>query len=1002
VKIAVAPHARSLGFDGSGRHVLDAYEVMDLREAIERVYATDAHHVCYLVEGATRQPRINKPGLPYFDRPVLTTTFVCDIDNPGHVEWNDLLRAQAACEWDTIPELGTCGVYHTLHGRHIIQPLAVPIPVAKAEPYIRRWLLSLESAGLDVDWACRDWTRHFRLANVVRPKTGRFRSPFVDLSRMRPIELEPIAELPPSLEPERVPRALRTHTELAWASDLPSQWQDRAVAIAKAIRESVTDRWHEMYLALGGALLGRGLPPERLPAMVDWIATAAGSEKPASHGRGARDTARRYADRLEVTGYPSLRRHWRAVAEALDDAAPTRAEARLRAQVSAAAPAAPPTPLAVSIAAMTTSIRNAPDGLTVISAECGLGKTNAAMTVARERAAKAYASPDAKGLRAPPQSKTAISVDKNALAIQIAFDLRARGIAVRRIFGPLSVVREDGTSECRIAAVATPLIEGGQPMQWVLCKDCEHRNVCRAKDGVEGPDDARITIGPHALLGELDAAAGSSGLLVIDEPPSALETIVLNRHDFADARDRLGSFEGKYALAMRPIVEGFDRWMDVAEAEVPTEPVIALRQALSGAEVPALVEGAKGAIPEERRSRAPPIQRADIYVAKGSENYAKRLGNASRVLGTLHRAVTSSDRVAVRVEKRGDAVALVVTTGRADLTRALKRDGSVVVTDANAELHLPVFEKIVGYAPRFHRFAAVDGAPITRTLLRTKTATRKGWFVGGKLALDAVAPALRAAIDWACEDGSCRRLGLITMRLLRLHLEAAWHPEGEPPEELTKAEAHEAREKLGPILREWSGEIVFGHYGAVRGLNTMADVDALVTLGDPWPNVGDARNDAAFLGLGAAWEQRLEAMCRAELEQAHGRIRAVHRARQGRALHVGTVLPSGYGWTAGGVEIRAMKPGPTREETSMDVTEFTDGVKALGGVRAAAGALSCGRTAISRYCAGARPVPAEIARELRSLVAKQAEVSPGSLKERSLSLREPGDTPPFSEDLNDV
>ncbi|MGH7296780.1 MAG: hypothetical protein ACRELB_17710, partial [Polyangiaceae bacterium] len=875
MKVAVAPHARSLGFDGSGRKVADAYEVMDIREAIERVYKTDAHHVCYVVEGAKRQPRLNKPGLPYFDRPVFTTTFVCDIDNPAHAEWDDRLRAQAAYEWETTPELGTCGVYHTLHGRHIIQPLAEPVPVTKVEPHIRRWLLSLETAGLAVDWACRDWTRHFRLANVVRPKTGAFRSPLVDLSRMRPIALDPILA-PPDAEPvEHVPRALRTRTELAWASNLPAAWQERAVAIAKAVRDSVGDRWHEMYLALGGALLGRGLPPERLPAMIDWIATAAGSEKPASHARSARDTARRYADRVDVTGYPSLRRQWRAVAEALDDAAPTRAEARLRAQVRERAPAPPP--LAESVAAMTRAIRNAPDGLTVISAECGLGKTTAALEVASERAVRAYASADAKGLRAPPQSKTAISVDKNALAMQITADLRARGTAVRRIFGPLSVVREDGSPECRFAAVAAPLVEGGQPMQWVLCKDCEHREVCRAKDGVEGPDYSRITVGPHALLSELDASAGSLGLLVIDEPPPALDTIVMDRHDFADARDRLGSFDGTYALAMRPIVEAFDRWIDIASADDLTDPSAALQQALPDADVGGLVSRAKNAIPEERRSRAPPIQRADIYVAKGSENYAKRLGNASRVLGALHRAVTTGDRVALRVEKRADAVALVLTLPRADLARALKRHGAVAVTDANADLHLPVYEKIVGYPPRYHRFAAPDGAVVTRTLLRCPAATRKGWFVRGRVAVDAVVPALRAAVAWANEAGDCRRLGLITMRLLRLHLEAAWAPESEPSDDLTQSEVREARETLGPVLRAWKGEVVFGHYGAVRGLNSMADADALVTLGDPWPNLGDARNDAAFLGLAAVWESRLEAMCRAELEQAHGRLRAVHR-----------------------------------------------------------------------------------------------------------------------------
>jgi hypothetical protein len=965
VRVAVARDARALGFDGSGRRVPDAYEVLDLREALERVYTTDAHFVTYVVEGATRQPRLNKSGLPYFDRPVFTTTFVCDVDNPGHAEWDDALRAQAARDWEGIPSLSTCGLYHTLHGRRFVQPIAEPIPVAGAELYLRRWLLGLESAGIAVDWTCRDWTRHFRLPHVRR-SGGTFRSPVVALDRMRPLALEPLPE-PLAVSAPAASAARRATVPLAWTHDLPPNWEERAIVLAKAIRASVTERWHEMYLALGGALLARQCPAERLPAVIAWIAAAAGSEKPWSHESSARGTARRYLEGLEVTGYRTLRRSWPTVADAVDAATATRREARLREQ----AQSAPPAPsLAESMAALTAAIREAPDGLTVISAECGMGKTNAAMGVAAERAAKPYASPSAKGQRAPPQSKTAISVDKNALAVQIALDLRARGAPVRRIFGPLSVLREDGSHECRFADVAEPLVQGGQPMQWVLCKECEHRDVCAARDGIDGPADARVAVGPHALLSELDASAGATGLLVIDEPPPALETVALSRRDFADSRDRLDAFEDNYAAAMRPIVEAFDRWMDIAQSDTPTEPLLALRQALPGADLGALVDGAKSALAEERLSRAPPIRRSDIYAAKQSLSYAKQLGNASRVLGTLHRVLTTSDRVAVRVEQRGDAHALVVTMPCAGLTRALKRQGSVVVTDANAELHLPVFEKIVGYPPRFHRFAAADGAPVARTLLRCRSATRRGWFAHGALALDAVLPILRAALEWAREDAACRRLGLITMRLLRLHLEAAWRPDDTPPEELPKSDIEAARENLGPILRGWKGEIVFGHYGAVRGLNTMADADALITLGDPWPNVGDARNDAAFLGLAPSWEQRLEAMCRAELEQAHGRIRAVHRTRPARALHVGSVLPSGYGWTAGGVEIRTMKPGPSRKESAMAVAELLERVHALGGMRSAARAVGCSPSTVVTYCAGTRSVPPEVAHTLRSLVSQ--------------------------------
>ena len=83
--------------------MVDAYEVLDLRAALERVYETDAHLVTYVIEGAVRQPRINKPGLPSFERPVHTTTFMCDVDNPGHADWNDELRDEADRQWDSVP-----------------------------------------------------------------------------------------------------------------------------------------------------------------------------------------------------------------------------------------------------------------------------------------------------------------------------------------------------------------------------------------------------------------------------------------------------------------------------------------------------------------------------------------------------------------------------------------------------------------------------------------------------------------------------------------------------------------------------------------------------------------------------------------------------------------------------------------------------------------------------------------------------------------------------------
>ena len=122
-----------------------------------------------------------------------------------------------------------------------------------------------------------------------------------------------------------------------------------------------------------------------------------------------------------------------------------------------------------------------------------------------------------------------------------------------------------------------------------------------------------------------------------------------------------------------------------------------------------------------------------------------------------------------------------------------------------------------------------------------------------------------------------------------------------------KADLEAFRAELAPQLARLPRTLLTGHYGATRGLNELAACDTLVTLGDPWMNLDAAQNDAAFLGLGDTWAQRYEARCRAELEQAHGRLRTIHRTRPGRALHVGAVLPGERGWETGEVRVERLK-----------------------------------------------------------------------------------------------
>ena len=570
-RVAVARHWRIQGFDGVRDNVRDAYEILDLREALDRRYRTDAHLVAYVVPGAKRQPRINKSGLPHFGRPVEMGVFFCDVDNPDHAMWTDEMLAQALEQYERLEVLQTAGVYHTARGRRIVQPIESPIPVYEVEPFIRRWFLQLERAGLVVDWSCRDWTRHYRLPHVVRDGVW-YRSPFVDLSRMRPIPLEPLPAASPWEAPSAAVGTRRAVSKpkpvpmVDWSAEVPSFWHARVETIAAAVREVRTE-WHTLFLAIAGALMSCGVPAERVPALCRAISIATGADtRTEDREAGARSTVQRRLVDLPATGYGQLAAKWPDVAMAIDEVTASGTDARMRALAAAPAPVVTRT-LEETTADLQETIRSAPPGVTLISAECGLGKTKAAIRVAAERAAKQHASPDATGARAPMQSKTSISVDKNALAMQIQDDPELAAVGVKRVFGPLSVLHADGTPECHFHDVAQPLVAGGQSMQRELCEGrgrfkCDHYESCTARLGYEGPDDARVTIGPHAIFSALDKAAGTTGLLVIDEPPDLLEKTCITLDDLELTEGTLSAFDRDYTSAMRPALHAVRAWLE--------------------------------------------------------------------------------------------------------------------------------------------------------------------------------------------------------------------------------------------------------------------------------------------------------------------------------------------------------------------------------------------------------------------------------------------------------
>lgn len=978
--IAVAPHRELKGFDGvtPGRG-LELYRVRPLREALLDSYASDAHFVAYVVEGRETQPRILKRAWELLGDPVSIGVFFADVDSPDHGKWDFAFYDHVMSAFETLPVLAHAGLYLTMHGARILQPLDRRISVGEVEPFIEAWLQELISSGLHkqgvahVDLSCRDWTRHFRAPHVQRRIRGQRRrveytSPRVDLSRMAsiapPTPTPSALPSPPKAARPRPPPPLRSAPA---PSHVPDEWSDGVRVLGDACAR-VSDGRHDLYLALAGALVDKGVVPELLAPLLRAVAIHAADPNVRNRENCGETTAERVRAGVVIKGYGTLRLRWPAIASALDvaiewSAKPTltavgtldRAEAELREQ-----------------------LRAAPDGVTILAAECGLGKTHAFLESAIERARR----PGQEGAsRAPLDSKTVLSVDKHSLAIQCFEQLREADVPVQRLFSPASLKDADGEPVCKKHEVARALVAGGQAMRWELCEGrglqpCEHRDGCAATHGYEGDEDARIVIGVHPQLAQLARIAGATGLLGIDEPPPLPRSTTITMADLDLTTRELASFDGVFAAALRPALNALWAWLRYCPSSTP----VGLRDSLSAQrwgerdddlawaragtlrKSDDLAELAEAATSDEHHRKGPPLKWEAVQMALAHPATARRIGRASRVLDTLHFALTTSG--VAKLYATGDEQeepAAVVTHVDEPLYRALSREGRTVVLDANAQTNLPLYAKALGYEPELFHFAAPDGAPVERTLIRCSKATRVGWGVEADrfdAAGGSFRKALEAVVDWAVEKPAST-MAIITMKAIREVLEDCLLPDEQIPEgryegrrRLLKA----AREHLAPTLRRFPGTILWGHYGALRGLNDMADVDLIVTMGDPRPNVTATENDLALLELDDdAAHRRVDQLAQAELEQAHGRLRAPRRTRPARALHVGTIRPGGTGW-GGEVdfrEIRAGRPSTAVKAHPIKLRALVDGI---GGPSIAAEVLGVSRRSVHRFLTGKRRI----------------------------------------------
>lgn len=860
---------------------------------------------------------------------------------------------------------------------------------------------------------------------TYRPRVITIRTAFVDVSHMAAINPQPLP--PPEPAAPRPPRRVsRARAEVAKAvrapralvavpDQLPDGWEPLALEVGAAIRDHCAGGYHNAFLWLAAALVEH-CPPSGIAAVV---ARAHQVDAGWGHLLGDRLTAvqttlSRIAVGEKVAGYPTLRDRFPAVADVFDREleklgatknSPT--ALRVRAQLDEPGPEIVSLDDALARAAKAI-VEARPYSITVLALPPGTGKTQ--LFIRYADSLPPILPNDDGQTRAKSGQRAGLTVPTTALAMQVAAGARS----AMRFFSPVSLLDENGLPVCRFAERGRALAEGGQSVRWEFCEGrgetpCEYLDGCEAAECRVGDNTANLVVGTHELVGAVRAKIGASGILGLDEPRQPLFAEPITLADLATARRLLPVFGSNYVRMMRPALFAFEAWLERLGTLVDSDadaPLVTVPDAIRGGagEVPDSVLEAAGIDPtagdaigdhilraalfarvneKKEPTREPPfLQRVESHRARVQDGRAQEIKPASRVLNLLRKGLLGREYgapfYAGRItEQRGERVVNLIGVNEA-FAEAMLHEGPIVVLDANADLLMPV---LAGARPtvNFIEFSVRDGAPIQRTILASSNAKFRWALPHGVPDWHVILPMLRAILGWLAEDPRTKIAALFCPKEVETPIAYALRPDDPATQKLVD-EARAPRKTLEaaaallrPVLATWTGELLTGHYQATRGLDAWKHADATITLIDPRPNLGVEYEKALYLATDASG--RIDAIARAELQQAHGRLRTIHRTKPGRQLHVGSLAPAGWNGPDGRrVEVRGMPVGRPRQATAMTAAELR-GVQRWAGltVSGLAQRLGVATKSLTRYLSGERPVPSEIAAAARNLLPGETE-----------------------------
>lgn len=798
----------------------------------------------------------------------------------------------------------------------------------------------------------------------------------------------------------------RTPITTGFDPTIPSHWIPRVEEIAGRLQLVPLGLRHEFYLALSGTLIHRGLAYKFVPAVIRSVANAAGHNGD-HHALSAEDSCHKHAEGQKITGLTTIHKKFPEVAALLEEIGIQRRHHTIDVQVKKAVLEAketpPPSELEKVREEIYTHILYSEPGAHAIDAPCGIGKTHTVLKIAEDlvRIFSLYPSG-----RIRPEAKVGIVTNSNQLAIQTFEALQKRGVKAKRLFGPASLKDKEGKPVCRYLPIVQPLSEAKMSPQAHIClgngkQPCEFLETCAAAQGWEGDEKANVVIGTYAKMAQVAEEIGKHGLLIIDEAPMVLVHHTLTLADLELALKMIDCFQNKYRDALHPLVQTFRAWLKdqeptsfgvplltlIEQANHCVDPEI-LRRAISATQIEPsgtacldVVECALHALEPDTSDLTPPLRSGETFKMKTHPGYAARLARAGKTLRALHETalgIRSNKPPLIRLYEVRDQITMDVVCPNHLLRSILLRQRKVVLLDASAALNLPLIQAVSGIEMQRHRFTVRDGAPIERCVLPISSASRSMWQPYGAPIWDnGILRMLQRAVDWAQQPFLfhkdqppliTRDLFFVSYLPIYLTMSAALNPErtdvwarwanlGLRPASLEKG-----IERVRPILRSWPGTWLLGYFGNIRGMNHAMHCQASITFGDPRPQYGIAEHESQYLNFDLEEFVKLSAGC--ELEQAHGRLRAIQRTTPARMLHVGTVLPRGTGWES--PILLETNPEEAARAGAMSGVEFTMLREALRWTQdQMAQILGIARRTVVRYEAGQRKIPSGTAAQVR-------------------------------------